>query len=186
MRDNFVAFLTDGRKVVPGSVRQGHNIMTVAGRRWLSQVIAWSAISDTVADTPLNNKRVRWFGVGTGSHIVQPGIEALDVPAAVNGTPDYIKLASVAPVYPHTSRPVRSSVVFTCSFAAAELPGDPTISEAGLFVDLNDTAGDYGITNTAMPATTQFGEPIAYKVFYPGLTKTTGVHILNLRWELVF
>lgn len=187
---NFEAYLVIKGRVVPGSVRRGHNVFTRPGRLWLSRLITWSGIRDVVSeptldDVPFTSDRVRWFGVGTGAWVETPDIDSLRSPALINGT-DYLKLASVAPAYPDASRRVRTSVLFSTTFTTAELPGNPEISEAGMFVDANDTAGVYGVTSTAMPVTTSDASPAFYKVLDPPLQKMTGTHNLVVTWELRF
>lgn len=184
--DNFEAFLTKDGAVVPGSMRCGHNVMTNAGWNWLAQLVAMATIRDvdtepTLDDIVASQLRVRWIGVGTGFSPESKHVSQLNSPAAVNGTPDYLKLVS-----PVATWPVLRAVRFVCQFDKPDLPGDPLISEAGLFADANDTGGLYGPAVTAMAATEQYAEPVAYKSFDPPLQKLTGVHNLVVRWELRF
>lgn len=187
---NVRVFLTDGDSIVPGSIRDGHNSITNYGKLWLSRLVAWSTIRDigtepTLDDVVLSSLRVRWVGVGTGFQPESKHVSHLQTPTAVNGTPDYLKLSSVVPAG-STDRRVRTAVMFTCTFSKPELPSSPAVAEIGLFADANDTGGVYGPVVTAIPATTQYAEPIAYRNIDPPLTKTVGVHNLVVQWELRF
>ena len=39
-------------KLVPGSIRDGHNAFTVTGKNWLSKLVAWSTVGPTDIPSP--------------------------------------------------------------------------------------------------------------------------------------
>lgn len=177
--------LRERGKIVPGSLREGHNVFTISGRNWLSKLCAWSTVSST--DSPFTERRVRWIGVGTGSLLEVTTVSALSVPSLATSV-DYI-----APIQT-PEFPSATSVRFIKEFGTNEITvtGVPvTVSEAGLFADVNPAAGaptedipaGGGVTTTLTP-TLGSNPPVAYKSF-EGLTKTVDF-TLEVRWDFRF
>ena len=95
---NFRALLRRKGEVVPGSIREGHNVFTDLGRAWMSRLVAWSQVAlseddiaaliryraahampplspeelaDLAVDHPYTDLRIR--GVQVGSGYTHPG-----------------------------------------------------------------------------------------------------------------
>lgn len=177
--------LRERGKIVPGSLREGHNVFTIAGRNWLSKLCAWSTIG--VTDSPFTQRRVRWIGVGTGSLLEVTTVSALNVSSLATPT-DYI-----VPIQ-STEFPSATSARFIKEFGTNEITttGVPVrVTEAGLFADVNPASGaptedipvGGGITTTLAPAVGS-NPPVAYKAF-EGLTKTVDF-TLEVRWDFRF
>lgn len=183
---NVELFLVQDGQVVPGSHRRGHNVRTFAGSLWLSKLVSWGTVRD-VEEEPgdddiwYENRRVRWLEVGSGVQLELPHIQALATPLLIDGT-NYLREVSDSPIYPSSSRPVRTAVKFSVTFTMAELPGNPVISELGLVADFVDTAGG----SPGIAPTTQYPDLISYKVVDPPLQKLTGTHGLVVNWEFKF
>ena len=185
IESNFMAFLRERGKIVPGSHREGHNVFTITGRNLLSKLLAWQTLGAT--DVPYTRRRVRWIGVGTGSQLEVTTVSALAQPHLVNSTNYLVTLAT--PEFPTTT-----SVEFIREFASSEIsPSGPVVvTEAGLFADVNPAAGapeedepvDAGVRDTTLDPTFSSNAPIAYHAF-EGLAKTPDF-TLELRWELRF
>lgn len=184
---NFEAFLSDAAgKIIEGSRRVGHNVVTTTGKNWLSKLVAWDDISSS-PDDPFTQRRVRWMGVGKGSQLEVATVAALvdAVPYSAGG--DYLA--------PMTSVefPTSASVKFTRIFAAAEITTTPTpvaVTEAGLFADVDpwNMGGTEDTQAIGFPTTLApnigSNPPVAYKSFEP-ITKTQDFS-LTIRWELRF
>lgn len=172
-------------KIVPGSIREGHNVFTITGRNWLSKLCGWQTITST--DVPYTERRVRWIGVGTGSLLEVTTVSALNIPALANTT-DYI-----APLQ-SVEFPSSTSVRFIREFGTNEISatGVPVVvTEAGLFADVNPAAGapteDIAVGggyNTTLAPTASTNPPVAYKAF-EGLAKTVDF-TLEVRWDFRF
>ena len=172
MNANVWARLLDERgRVVPGSERCGHNVLTVTGREWLTNLIHWPTID--VVDVPETDNRVRWIGVGGGVQSEVEGVVSLHTPLEVTSG-IYLAALSEAPTFP-----TAVSVKFHHIFGAADIsfPDPKVVTEFALYVDsnpvldLDDTIG----TQT----------PVAYKVLDEGLVKISGFS-LELFWEFKF
>ena len=184
---NFYAVMRNGGKIVQGSRRDGHNVFTITGRNLLSKLIAWQVITST--DVPYTNKRIRWIGVGTGSQLEVTTVSKLAQPVLATPT-DFLVPVTSPPEFPTSS-----SVRFIKEFSTAEITVTPTpvsITEAGLFGDVNPAAGaptediplDPGNVDTTLDPTVGTNPPVAYKAFEP-LTKTIDF-TLEIRWEVRF
>ena len=190
IKSNFYACLRNGGKLVPGSVREGHNIFTSTGRNWLSKLVAWYDAGAT--DQPHTRRRVRWIGMGKGSQLETESVTTLAVPALITSAYYLVPIQSV-------EFPTSTSVRFIKEFLLNEISfiGSPvTLTEAGLFVDVNpantgantdgseDVANDPGVVDTILNPSLSINAPVAYKSFEP-LTKTIDF-TLEIRWDFRF
>jgi hypothetical protein len=177
--------LRERGKIVPGSLREGHNVFTIAGRNWLSKLCGWRVIAST--DEPYTERRVRWIGVGTGGLLEVTTVSALNVPTLATTTQYIVPVQSA-------EFPSSTSVRFIKEFGTSEITptGTPvTVTEAGLFVDVNPAAGSPtediavgGGYNTTLSPLASTNPPVAYKAF-EGLTKTVDF-TLEVRWDFRF
>lgn len=182
VKSNFEAILRDRGKVVER--REGHNVFTVTGRNLLSRLLSWQTIAS--ADIPYTHRRIRWFGVGTGTSLEVTSLVGLAIPAQVTSS---IYLVPVQLV----EFPTSTSVRFTREFTNTEisLTGPVIVTEAGLFADVSpasmggteDVEYTTGGLTTLNPASGT-NSPVAYKTF-EGITKTVDFS-LELRWEFRF
>ena len=162
--------------VVPGSWREGYNVITMSGREYIAQQMSWAAWTGARGtSTPygplgaagIPNPRVLYIGVGDNA-----GLEVVTTTQLGNAVPyiaapnTYLKAVTVPPTFPSAGR-----VCYSVSFATTEISlGAPqNINEFGLFLDSSDPL----ITTNA---------PIAYKVI-DTLSKTSAF-ILNVEWEV--
>jgi hypothetical protein len=72
---NFRALLRERGKIVPGSLREEHNIFTNAGRNWLSRLIAWQSIGDV--DVSYIDDRIYGIAVGSLAHPESRSVDSL-------------------------------------------------------------------------------------------------------------
>jgi len=164
---NFRMVARERGKIVPGSIREGHNVATVTGREYYAQI---GTYSDYVAKTPVRTDRIFYMGVGDGA---QPEVASVDqLASAVEwDIGKYLKPISSAE-FPNDPA---TSVVYLCEFLETDISigagGTQEIREAGLFTEISDDAA----TDNA---------PLAYKNFEP-LVKTTQFR-LEVRWEIRF
>src|SRR5688572_5817818 len=131
VRGNFEALMRCRGKIVPGSLRHGHNIFTVTGRNLLAKLIAWKTLGSD--DVPFTQRRIRWVGVGTGIQLEAPTVSALAQPTLATST-DYLVPIQVVEF------PTSTSVRFIREFALNEITLTNTpvaLTEAGLFADVN-------------------------------------------------
>ena len=177
--------LRERGKIVPGSLREGHNVFTITGRNWLSKLCGWQTIAST--DVPYTQRRVRWIGVGTGSLLEVTTVSALNIPALASST-NYLAALQAAEF------PSSTSVRFIKEFGTNEITatGVPVIlTEAGLYADVNPAAGAPtedlpvgGGHNTTLSPAIGTNPPVAYKSF-EALTKTVDF-TLEVRWDFRF
>jgi hypothetical protein len=183
---NMWAVLRRGGKVVPGSLREGHNVFTVTGRNLLSKLISWETIAAT--DIPYTHRRARWIGVGIGSFLEVTTVASLAQPQKATPTNYIVPLQTV-------EFPSPTSVRFIKEFGTGEITisGAPVnVTEAGLFADVSpgnaggseDVGHSGSPTNTILNPEIGTNSPIAYKSF-EGLTKTIDF-TLEFRWEFRF
>jgi len=183
---NFSALLRERGKVVPGSLREVHNVFTNNGRSWLANLVAWSSLADP--DVAKTHQRVRWLGLGTGvTFLESPEVGRLETPVKVNSS-DYLAAIHTTSFPPAIAPGAR----FTREYGTGEIsiatnPVVP-VSEAGLFVD---TLGLYGTADSVFPGldtlldpTSETNSPVAYARFEP-ITKTQDF-VLEVRWDFRF
>lgn len=183
---NFELLLRERGKVVPGSLRAGHNVFTDVGRGWLTRLIAWNTIGGS--DSPFTERRVRWVSLGSSSQEETAGISAMVAPLKYDQVNYLAALSSV-------EFPDYNSARFIRAFGTNELNQEGSaviISEAGLFADVNpadasnpdDVPALPGTYETVLNPVVSSNSPIAYKSFEP-LTKTQD-YSLEIQWELRF
>ena len=154
INSNFFACLRDKQgRVVPGSIRRGHNVLTNFGREWLSKLMVWQTIAAT--DVPFTNYRIQWIGVGTDSYSELRSVERLK--QATDITPGtYLAVIDNPPIFPAVNW-----IRFSRTFGTSEIShsGAVTIKEAGLYAD--EDTGSGPALNTGV-GTNQL---VAYKIF---------------------
>lgn len=186
---NFFALMRERGKIVPGSRREAHNVFTTTGRNLLAKLIGWQTIAGG-GDVPYTQRRVRWIGVGTGSQLEVPTVFALSQPHIITASNEYLVKVASPPEFP-----VGSTIRFTREFSSGEITTTPTpvsITEAGLFADVNPAAGaptedipiNPGVIDTTLDPQVASNPPVAYKAF-EGLVKTIDF-TLEIRWEFRF
>ena len=187
LESNVHLLMRERGKLVPGSLREGHNVFTVNGKNWLSRLISWYSVGSV--DVAYTNRRVRWVGLGSGALLESSTVVSLMTPVLVSPS-SY--LASVQAV----EFPDSSSVRFIREFGLNEvtIAGIPVmISEAGLYADVSpanngaeeDTSYDPEVpTGTVLDPTIGTNSVIAYKSF-DGLAKTIDFTI-EIRWDFRF
>lgn len=188
---NFEAFMRCRGKLVPDSLREGHNVFTVTGRNWLSKLVAWQTIGG-YTDVPYTQRRVRWIGMGTGTQLEAPTVSSLYQPVLATTSDYLVPIESI-------EFPTSSSVRFIREFALTEITVTNTpvaLTEAGLFADCNpaepgndndgyeDVAAEAGVVNTVLNPSVGSNPPVAYKAF-EALTKTVDF-TLEVRWDFRF
>ena len=174
-------------KIVSGSEREGHNILTVTGKNWLSKLIGWKTIAG--ADVPYTHRRVRWMGVGSGTQLEVSTVSALAQPRLATST-DFLR-----PIQ-RIEFPSSTSVRFFREFGTSEITVSSNavpVSEVGLFADVSPaTAGGFedmsyeplNPTLTTLNPTIGTNPPIAYKAF-EALTKSPDF-TFEVSWEFRF
>jgi len=184
---NVYLLMRERGKVVQGSCREGHNILTVTGKNWLSKLVGWKTIAGT--DVPYTHRRVRWMGVGSGTQLEVSTVAALVQPRLATST-DYLRSIQ------RIEFPTSTSVRFLREFGTSEitiLASAVPVSEVGLFVDVSPaTAGgsedaSYDPLNpsfTTLNPTIGTNPPVAYKAF-EALTKSPDFS-LEVSWEFRF
>lgn len=175
--------LRERGKIVPGSLRQGHNIWTNTGREYLALLMS----IETAPTTSFRNDRMAYIGVGTGAAVEDVGVLRLVTPAQY-AVGQFLAPLDVPPTFPLS--PTRTTVRYHRTFAEDEVtltPGSQVdISEMGLFTNGSPTAvppyspgtRDTGIANAGSQA------PNAYKSFEP-IGKTDSLE-LEIAWEIRF
>lgn len=187
--EGFVSMVCRERgKIVPGTRREGKNIVTLAGREFFARVGSYSSYS------PLTKARtdgVRYIGFGIGTSAEVSSVTKLVSPLAFDATGGGLFLAELAiPTYPFQTTGSFGTVVrYTREFSELELStsGSVALTEAGLFTDGSPTSSPIAFTPgtrniTISQAASQ--APIAYRIFEP-LAKTQKFVIQTL-WELRF
>lgn len=184
----FSAVLRERGKLVPGSSRQGKNIVTLAGREFYARVGSYSSYSPL---TKARNDGVRYIGLGIGTTPEVSSVTHLVTPVAYNVPSGGLFLAELAiPTYPfQTSGSFGTAVRYTREFAETELSvvDDVDLTEAGLFTDGSPTSTPVAFTpgtrdRTLAQALAQ--TPNAYKSFE--VLKKTQNFVLQIAWEIRF
>ncbi len=175
-------------KIVPGTRREGKNIVTLAGREFFARVGSYSSYS------PLTKARtdgIRYIGFGTGTGVEISSITRLVSPSTFDTASGGLFLAELAiPTYPFQTIGSFGTVVrYTREFSELELStgGTVVLTEAGLFTDGSPTSIPTPFapgTRNLSTAQAAFQAPIAYRTFEP-LSKTQKFVIQTL-WELRF
>lgn len=187
--EGFVSMVCRERgKIVPGTRREGKNIVTLAGREFFARVGSYSSYSPL---TKARSDSIRYIGFGIGTGVEVSSLTRLVSPTAFDTASGGLFLAELAiPTYPFQTVGSFGTVVrYTREFSELELSTSGTIAltEAGLFTDGSPTATPTafapGTRNLAI-AQAAFQAPVAYRTFEP-LSKTQKFVIQTL-WELRF
>jgi len=175
VKNNVKIFMRDlSGRVVPDSVRSGHNVMTTDGADLLTSLVAWNTISDP--DVPYTQRRARYVGVGNGSQPEDKNVVALASPLQISSGVYLKELSPSLNVFP-SSTSVKVKAEFTSSEVQAPYGVLAIkISEVGLYFD----SSPGGVLSVSSPTNT----PAFYKKFDP-LLKFNGF-TLEIEWELVF
>lgn len=192
--------IDDEGKTVPGTYRDGDNIITQTGREWMARLMSYSDYGTHVYwpegksvgsyDQPARADRIRYMGVGTGTQNAVPGVTALARPVEYQ-VGMFLAEVNVPPTYGFTSSTsVGTSVRYAYTFQKNEisLPDTVQISEIGLFTDGSPLAsyapgtrsrlfGVDGVTASAQP-------PMFYKAF-EAFPKTKKFAVAAI-WEVRF
>lgn len=170
-------------KIVPGTLREGHNIWTNTGREFLAMLMS----IETGPSTGFRSDRMGYIGVGTGSTTEDVGVLNLVTPIAYLPG-QYLAALDTPPTFPLT--PSRTTVQFHRIFAENEITTTPgsqvDIAEMGLFTNGSPSAvpiyspgtRDTGIANAGTQA------PAAYKTFEP-VGKTDSLEF-EVSWQIRF
>lgn len=175
-------------KIVPGTRRQGKNVVTLAGREFYARVGSYSSYS------PLTKARqdgVRYIGFGIGTTPEVSSVTKLVSPIAYDAASGGVFLAELAiPTYPfQTSGSFGTAVRYTREFSETELSTSTTVdlTEAGLFTDGSPSSSPTpftpGTRNLTL-AQASFQAPNAYKTFE--VLKKTQNFVLQVAWEIRF
>lgn len=179
MKANFRAFLSEEGVLVPGSAREGHNVITDYGKQWLTQLVAWESITGTFDDIAYSDLRLRWVSIGTGLQLEHPSLSAMVSPLLYDGV-DYLCPLDPASGRTWRTHPVATSVKWVHDFQGPELPGliATPAQEAALFADYYDGS-------PTLDPSLATHEPVAYKRIDPPLLKSAA-QVLTIEWELRF
>lgn len=184
----FSAVCRERGKIVPGTRREGKNIVTLAGREYYARVGSYSSYS------PLTKARtdgVRYLGFGIGTTPEVSSVTHLVTPIQFTSDLGGTFLAELAiPTYPfQTSGSFGTAVRYTREFAETELSvsGTVNLTEAGLFTDGSPTSTPTPFTpGTRDRSLSQalIQAPNAYKSFE--VLKKTQNFVLQVAWEIRF
>lgn len=169
-------------KIVPGSLREGHNIWTNTGREYLAMLMSL----ETAPTTSFRNDRIAYIGVGIGSQIEDASVTSLVQPVEY-ATNFFLSSLDIPPTFPLL--PTRTTVRYHRLFGESEITigaGDVAISEIGLFSNGDPGASPIynpGTRNRTIAAASQQA-PMAYKTFDP-VTKKDSLQ-LEVSWEIRF
>lgn len=187
--EGFVSMVCRERgKIVPGTRREGKNIVTLAGREFYARVASYASYSP-LAKARLDGVRYVGFGLGTTPEV--SSVSKLVSPIAYDLSGGGLFLAELAiPTYPFQTAGTFGTVArYTREFAELELSTSGTVSltEAGLYTDGSPTAAPTpfapGTRNLTLAQAT-FQAPNAYRTFEP-LPKTQKF-VLQIAWEIRF
>lgn len=175
-------------KIVPGTRRQGKNIVTLAGREFYARVGSYSSY------TPLTRARqdcVRYLGFGIGTTPEVSSVTKLVSPIAYDASSGGLFLAELAiPTYPfQTSGSFGTAVRYTREFAENELSISTAVdlTEAGLYTDGSPSSSPTPFspgTRVRTLAQAAFQAPNNYKTFE--VLRKTQNFVLQVAWELRF
>lgn len=172
-QSNFQVLMRDRHgRVVPGSVRRGHNVMTQDGRDLILQLLLWGSVGTT--DVALTHRRARYIGVGGGYQAETPEVVGLVDPLEVTSG-IYLQELDAA----STEFPIITTAVVKAVFLPAEITyssSSVVVSEAGLYFDVSPG----GVLSPSSPTNV----PAFYKSFAP-LVKLDSFS-MEITWELRF
>lgn len=184
----FSAVCRERGKIVPGTRRQGKNVITLAGREFYARVGSYSSYS------PLTKARtdgIRYIGFGIGTTPEVSSVTKLVTPISYDISSGGLFLAELAiPTYPfQTSGSFGTAVRYTRELSETELStsGTVNLTEAGLFTDGSPTSSPIPFTPGTRVRTidqASLQTPNAYKSF-EALPKTQNF-VLQIAWEIRF
>jgi hypothetical protein len=184
----FSAVCRERGKIVPGTLRHGKNIITLAGREFYARVGSYSSYSPL---TKARNDGIRYIGFGTGTTPEVSTVTHLVTPISFDVSSGGLFLAELAiPTYPlQTSGSFGTAVRYTREFAETELStaGTVNLTEAGLFTDGSPTSSPTAFrpgTRDLTLAQSLVQAPNAYKSFE--VLKKTQNFVLQVAWEIRF
>ena len=148
-------------RVVPGSVREGHNIFTRMGRTWLRDLIVWDSINDTPPDVPLENERLQYIQFGSGGWPETKDVVGMQI---LRGTYDLSPSTSPYAYFPNATTCRIYHLLSTSSLNGFVL------SEMGLMTSSARYGGGY--------------QCLFYRTFEPILK--TSAFALETYWDLTF
>lgn len=182
------ALMRERGKIVPGSLREGHNIWTNTGREFLALLMTYQA----PAATQWRDDRVFYIGAGTGAQTEDATVTGLIAPTAYSGSTFLAPLdltAGVSPSFPLL--PARTTVMYHRVFAENEITtgvgSQVSVSELGLFTNGNQSTFAVAGRDTSMGTSgvnAKAQSPCAYKTF-EALPKTDALE-LEVSWEIRF
>jgi hypothetical protein len=184
MEGFFSAVCRERGKIVPGTRREGKNVITLAGREYYARTSSYSNY------TPLTKARadgIRYIGFGIGTTPEVSTVERLVLPVAYTGGTFLAELG--IPTYPfQTSGSFGTAVRYTRDFTETELSISSSVdlTEAGLFTDgsptsvpaFNPGTRDLSLANASSQV------PNAYKSFE--VLRKTQNFVLQIAWEVRF
>lgn len=180
-RVNFKALMRERGKVVPNSLREGHNVFTTIGRELMCQLMAWQTPGAT--DVAYTHRRVRWIGVGSGRVGFMPetrDVVGLITPLEVSGGDYLVPIDHLSTVFPTVT-----SVRYYKEFSETDLSsgGAVLIREAALYSDVSPTLVFDPTDPYYGPADPSVGTSF-YKTF-EGMLKAPGF-TLEITWDMKF
>jgi len=178
IESNVTIFCRENGKIVPGTLREGHNVWTLTGREYDAQLKSYESYGP---DTPYRNDRIRYIGFGTGTQPEVSSVVRLVTPIAWNIGNSFLAQVGAPPIFPLA--PVRTTVRYSKIYGLLELSvaGTVTLQEAGLFTDGGPPTFAPGTRDITLAGAGN-QSPMAYKTFEP-LKKTQNFE-LEVRWEL--
>ena len=173
---------------------EGHNIWTLTGREYLSELIGLNSFSAIEANRGLfRNDRVAYIGLGIGSQAEVSTVSGLvnpvsyDTGTAQSGT--FLAVLDTPSVFPSSSgSSAITAVQFSRTFGAGEYSvganSSIVLTEAGLFTD-GDPNNNFQVGTISPNWIDSAGfAPVAYKTFEP-ITKTPDF-TMKVVWEVRF
>ena len=165
--------------VVESSVREVHNVLTQFGREWLTKLMVWDLFADP-DDIPVDQRRLRWVGLGSGMYDNLQGVTQLKSPLTVTLFPDeYIRRLHTGggTFTRQTAVKVESMTVFPGISTDFDHHGSPVVfQEAGLYADVDLGAGP------VLDISIATNPRVAYASF-PPVGKTLAQN-LNVTWSV--
>jgi len=175
---NFRVVCRERGKIVPGTLREGHNVWTLTGREYDALLKSYEGYGP---DTAFRNDRIRYIGFGSGTQPEVATVTSLVTPIAWNSGNLFLAEFGAPPTFPLA--PNRTTVQYTRVYGLTELSvtGTVTLQEAGMFTDGGSPTFAPGTRDlTLVNALAQ--APMAYKTFEP-LKKTQNFE-LECNWQL--
>jgi hypothetical protein len=168
-------------RVVPESVREGHNVWTLTGREYLVGRMSLASVAPTRVEG--RSDCVYYIGIGSGVQTEVESVSALVTPVEYRSG-SFLAPIQTPPTFPaDTTSTPRTSVRYIREYASNEisLGADVVVTEAGLYTD-----GDPS-NNDAPPAPVTLAAaggraPLAYHSFEP-ITKFLGFTFVII-WEV--